>query len=153
MELAFKHLKIIADVDGESASQTEYMTLQKAIDTYTAFKCSLPTYYAILLNSDCTKTILVKGKGDTSWTFPNNGGVNCFESHAPLSAKRFNLVVPYINELRRQIKEIMDTKYNKDEEDSCPADHSNRIEENDGIFNDATKRAKFERNVNDNGFE
>ena len=39
--------------------------------------------------------------------------------------------VPYINELRRQIKEIIDTKYNKDEEDSCPVDHSNRIKEND----------------------
>jgi len=82
-----------------------------------------------------------------------DGDVNCFESHAPVSAKRFNLVVPYINELRRQIKGIMDTKYNEDEEDSCPSDHSNRIEENDGIFSGASKRAKFERNINDNGFE
>ena len=73
VELVFKHLNIITDAEEETSSGLNGGIVQRAMDAYTALKCSIPTYGAILLNNDCTKTILVKGKGQkgrSSWTFP-----------------------------------------------------------------------------------
>ena len=71
-------------------------------DDYKIYRSSLPTYGAVLLNKDLTKTVLVIGYRNTSWSFPK-GKVEMDEDPVTCAAREV------LEEIGLNITDMIDT--------------------------------------------